>query len=191
MSWKVMSTCVGTVSRVRVATVIRPTAIVAAARYAPRYAQSSMVDYNTSPLSPIIDNVDPEKVLDVVQSAGEAIGALSSGLMYTSPMMYASGKVAAIGATIGSGAGAGVSAATPAVIQALGFGAAGIAKGSIVAGIHSTIGNVAAGSVFASLQSAGAAGAISWATVGGITAVGTVAGVVVVPAAAACYWWLQ
>ena len=99
----------------------------------------------------------------------------------------------AIGATVGTTAGAGVSAVTPAVIQAIGFGATGIAKGSIAATIHSSIGNVTAGTLFASAQSTGAVGAISWTTIGGITFLGTAVGVTAVVAVpAACYYfWPQ
>ncbi|KAI4596567.1 hypothetical protein KJ359_005323 [Pestalotiopsis sp. 9143b] len=57
---------------------------------------------------------------------------------------------------------AGMNAAMPAVVapalSAVGFTPAGIAAGSIAAGVHSTIGNVAAGSLFATLQSAGMGG---------------------------------
>ena len=38
---------------------------------------------------------------------------------------------------------------------ALGFGSAGIVKGSIAAGAHSYLGNVASGSLFATLQRLG------------------------------------
>ena len=55
------------------------------------------------------------------------------------------------------GAGVGIVAA-PLVLGAVGFGAGGVVSGSIAAGVHSMIGNVAPGSLFASLQSAGAAG---------------------------------
>ncbi|KAK6222388.1 hypothetical protein LQW54_001088 [Pestalotiopsis sp. IQ-011] len=55
----------------------------------------------------------------------------------------------------------GALAILPAVLPALsaaGFTPAGIAAGSIAAGVQSTIGNVAAGSLFATLQSAGMGG---------------------------------
>ncbi|KAH6654318.1 hypothetical protein BKA67DRAFT_274924 [Truncatella angustata] len=48
--------------------------------------------------------------------------------------------------------------ATPA-LGAAGFGAQGVAAGSLAAGVQGGIGNVIAGSAFATLQSAGAAGA--------------------------------
>jgi len=48
--------------------------------------------------------------------------------------------------------------APPLLINVLGFTPGGVAAGSAAAGIHAGIGNVAAGSVFAALQSAGAAG---------------------------------
>ena len=61
----------------------------------------------------------------------------------------------------------------------MGFGTAGIVGGSIAAGIQSAIGNVAAGSLFAIFQSAGAAGTLATAAAaGGATA--AVSGVVVV-----------
>lgn len=72
------------------------------------------------------------------------------------------------------------------VIQALGFGATGIAKGSSAALLHSMCGNVTAGSVFASVQSAGAVGALSWTTIGGLTLAG---GTVGMAAVVTYYWW--
>ncbi|KAI0834305.1 hypothetical protein F5Y06DRAFT_279464 [Hypoxylon sp. FL0890] len=58
---------------------------------------------------------------------------------------------------------AGIAMAAPAVVAgpalaAAGFGANGIAAGSLAAGAQAGIGNVAAGSAFATLQSAGMAG---------------------------------
>ena len=54
----------------------------------------------------------------------------------------------------------------------LGFGAAGIAAGSVAASIQSGIGAVAAGSTFATLQSLGMTGALATgATMSGITTV--------------------
>ena len=53
----------------------------------------------------------------------------------------------------------------------LGFGTAGIAAGSLAAATQATIGNVAAGSLFASLTSLGMTGAFTTtAAGGGITA---------------------
>lgn len=49
-------------------------------------------------------------------------------------------------------------AVTPLVLAGVGFTSAGIAAGSVATVIHSAIGNVAAGSLFASLQSAGVLG---------------------------------
>ena len=46
-------------------------------------------------------------------------------------------------------------------MTAAGFTSSGIAAGSIAAGIQSVIGNVAAGSTFATLQSLGATGVIA------------------------------
>ncbi|KAJ7042339.1 hypothetical protein C8F04DRAFT_1229996 [Mycena alexandri] len=48
--------------------------------------------------------------------------------------------------------------APPLIINALGFTQGGVAAGSAAAGIHAGIGNVAAGSAFAALQSAGVVG---------------------------------
>ena len=85
------------------------------------------------------------------------------------------------GGAVGSFAGPGVFIATPKLILSiLGFGAAGVAKGSIAASIHSVIGSVSAGSLFATAQSTGAVWAISWTTIGGMTLLGTAAGVTVV-----------
>ena len=72
----------------------------------------------------------------------------------------------------------GISAATigvPVALSTIGFSAAGVVGGSIAAGVQSGIGSVAAGSTFAVLQSAGAAG-ISWLTTGAITGTGAVIG---------------
>lgn len=54
-----------------------------------------------------------------------------------------------------------------------GFGAAGVQAGSIAAGVQAGVGNVAAGSVFAVLQSAGAGGA-GIVAVNGVVQGGTV-----------------
>ncbi|KAL7551793.1 hypothetical protein ACHAWF_014995 [Thalassiosira exigua] len=54
-------------------------------------------------------------------------------------------------------------------LTAIGFGPSGIIGGSIAAGVQSSIGNVAAGTMFSALQSAGASGVISAA---GITSAG-------------------
>ena len=63
----------------------------------------------------------------------------------------------------------------PAALAAIGFSAAGVVAGSIAAAIQSFIGCVAPGSIFAILQSAGAAG-ISWLTTCVITSIGAVIG---------------
>jgi hypothetical protein len=63
-------------------------------------------------------------------------------------------------------AGAGLSATLA------GFGAAGIAGGSIAALIQSGIGNVAAGSLFATMQSLGATGTFTAMTTGGLVTAG-------------------
>ncbi|KAH8925311.1 hypothetical protein BT69DRAFT_1348843 [Atractiella rhizophila] len=48
--------------------------------------------------------------------------------------------------------------ATPVLLSLVGFGAAGVGAGTLAAAIQSSIGNVAAGSLFALAQSIGAAG---------------------------------
>jgi len=60
----------------------------------------------------------------------------------------------AAGLVIGGGA----VLAAPLALTTVGFGSAGVIGGSIAAGIQASIGNVAAGSMFALCQSAGAAG---------------------------------
>jgi hypothetical protein len=74
----------------------------------------------------------------------------------------------------------GIVVAAPCVVASLaGFGAAGIVGGSVAAGIQSGIGNVAAGSAFAILQSWGATGLFLNGASAGAAAigVGAVAGV--------------
>lgn len=75
--------------------------------------------------------------------------------------------------------GVGLFVAAPLAITAAGFTGVGVAAGSMAAGVQAGIGNVAAGSLFAALQSAGAAGVVSTTT--GITtsaATGAVVGFV-------------
>lgn len=67
-------------------------------------------------------------------------------------------KIAAITTGAGVAAGVVVPTAATAALTTAGFTSAGIAAGSVAAGIQSGIGSVAAGSLFASLQSAGALG---------------------------------
>jgi len=69
--------------------------------------------------------------------------------------------------------------AVPVTLAIVGFAPAGIAAGSIAAGIQSGIGNVVAGSVFAVLQSAATAPVVT-SLVGGAAAAG---GIVVTYAA--------
>ncbi|OCK92363.1 uncharacterized protein K441DRAFT_678911 [Cenococcum geophilum 1.58] len=57
------------------------------------------------------------------------------------------------------------------VLLATGFSSSGVGAGTIAAGAQGSIGNVAAGSVFATLQSAGAGGA-GLAAVNGVAQVG-------------------
>jgi len=52
------------------------------------------------------------------------------------------------------------------ILNLIGFTAGGVAAGSIAAAIHSGIGNVVAGSLFAVAQAAGAGGAIPVVTAG-------------------------
>lgn len=61
----------------------------------------------------------------------------------------------------GAAAAAVTTAAGSALINAAGFTAAGVAKYSVAAAVHSAIGNVAAGSTFAALQSVGAVGGLA------------------------------
>ena len=60
-------------------------------------------------------------------------------------------------AAVGGGALLAIAGA-PVLLGAAGFTSAGIAAGSLAAGVQAGIGNVVAGSTFAALQSAGAAG---------------------------------
>ena len=67
--------------------------------------------------------------------------------------------------------GGGLAAAGGLGATLFGFGTAGIAAGSLAAATQATIGNVAAGSIFATLTSWGMTGAFTaTATGGGITA---------------------
>lgn len=65
----------------------------------------------------------------------------------------------------------------------IGFSTGGVVAGSIAAGVQAGIGNVAAGSTFAALQSVGALGGFSWGasalTAGAGAAVGGTAGAAV------------
>ncbi|KAI9190521.1 uncharacterized protein BJ171DRAFT_607364 [Polychytrium aggregatum] len=72
----------------------------------------------------------------------------------------------------------------PAAIAAFGFGAGGVVAGSLAAGTQSMIGNVAAGSIFSLLQSAGVIG-FSAAANTGMAAAGAAAGATVYGAAKA------
>ena len=83
----------------------------------------------------------------------------------------------------------GVAVAIPTVIlPAIGFGAAGVVGGSVAAITQSTIRNVAAGSVFASLQSVRAVGAVSWVTSGIVTRLGTTVGAAASAVPSAISW---
>ena len=106
-----------------------------------------------------------------------------------SPGMSWTSKVV-IGATVGTVAGVGLAVATPTIIlPALGFGAAGVVKGSIAAGIHSVIVTVGKGSLFAAAQSAGAVGSISSVSSGIVTGIGTVGGTALGAAGSAISWF--
>ena len=98
-------------------------------------------------------------------------------------------KKTAVCAALGTVTGVGVAAAIPTIIlPAVGFGAAGVVGGSAAAIAHSAIGNVAAGSVFASLQSAGAVGAVSWVATGVTTGLGTTVGAAASAVPSAISW---
>jgi hypothetical protein len=62
------------------------------------------------------------------------------------------------------------------VLGIFGFGSSGVAGASLAALWQSCLGNVAAGSLFAILQSAGAGGAVGSAVVGGTVGMGGAAG---------------
>ena len=81
------------------------------------------------------------------------------------------------GAVVGGGIALTLTAvAAPIVLPAIGFGTGGVVAGSMAAATQSAIGNVAAGSLFATLQSLGAAGGLSVAATGAATAAGAAAG---------------
>lgn len=63
---------------------------------------------------------------------------------------------------------------TGAVITGLGFTSSGIAAGTVATGMQAGIGNVVAGSAFATIQSLGAAGTV--AVLGPVGVVGVLAG---------------
>ena len=88
-------------------------------------------------------------------------------------MPYGIGTLAMIGGGIVGAAGL--------IPMAIGFGTAGIAAGSIAAGIQSSIGAVSAGSTFATMTSFGMTGVFSsLATVGtGITGIGAAIGALI------------
>ena len=75
----------------------------------------------------------------------------------------------------------GIVGAAGLIPMAIGFGTAGIAAGSIAAGIQSSIGAVTAGSTFATMTSFGMTGLFSsLATVGtGITGIGAAIGALI------------
>ena len=87
------------------------------------------------------------------------------GAVTKEKVALAIGIVGATGVAISAGA------------ASLGFTSSGIAAGSFAAGLQAGIGNVAAGSTFATAQSLGATGAI--------TIIGTTGGVILV--GAGCY----
>jgi hypothetical protein len=69
------------------------------------------------------------------------------------PELVAAGAAAVIGAALAP-------VLVPAVLGGVGFGAGGVAAGSLAAGVHALIGNVAAGSLFALAQAIGAGAAL-------------------------------
>ena len=81
---------------------------------------------------------------------------------------------ALVGALVVGGIGLGIVVAAPVALPVIGFSSSGVVAGSLAAAIQSSIGNVAAGSIFATLQSIGATGGLSWAAQG-VMAAGTVA----------------
>jgi hypothetical protein len=103
----------------------------------------------------LLDGLAKGLVPQTVMSNLNAGPGSESGEFMTVEMLFGAG-------VLGSIAGAGVSVAAPNfILPLLGFGATGVANGTIAALIHSYIGNVTAGSLFALLQSAGVVGAIS------------------------------
>ena len=83
-------------------------------------------------------------------------------------------KKIALGSAVGATIGVGAVLAAPVVLTAVGFSAGGVVGGSLAAAAQASIGNVAAGSIFATLQSVGAVGGLS-ATAAGATTVTTAA----------------
>lgn len=89
-------------------------------------------------------------------------------------------KASTVAAVAGGIIGVGLITAAPVVIlPAIGFSSSGVVAGSVAAVVHSKIGCVAAGSMFAALQSAGAVGAVSGVTTGVATAAGAAGGAAV------------
>eukprot|EP01119_Soliformovum_irregulare_P024438 TRINITY_DN875_c0_g2_i1.p1 TRINITY_DN875_c0_g2~~TRINITY_DN875_c0_g2_i1.p1 ORF type:complete len:290 (+),score=56.48 TRINITY_DN875_c0_g2_i1:154-1023(+) len=80
-------------------------------------------------------------------------------------------KTATIGGASAAVGGIAAVLAAPAVLSAAGFGAGGIVGGSVAAAWMASSGPIAAGSTFALLQSAGAAG-LGTAATGGLAAIG-------------------
>uniref|UniRef100_A0A1X7UIS4 Uncharacterized protein n=1 Tax=Amphimedon queenslandica TaxID=400682 RepID=A0A1X7UIS4_AMPQE len=94
---------------------------------------------------------------------------------------YSWSTIALYGGVAVLGAGVAVAAA-PVAVGALGFGASGIASGSIGASMMSAMGPVASGSIVATMQSVGAAGLgaagnVIVGTTGAVIATGTTAAV--------------
>eukprot|EP00921_Rhytidocystis_pertsovi_P016131 GHVQ01025472.1.p1 GENE.GHVQ01025472.1~~GHVQ01025472.1.p1 ORF type:complete len:212 (+),score=15.25 GHVQ01025472.1:710-1345(+) len=75
-------------------------------------------------------------------------------------------QVLSASAVIGVASAVAVGLALPLRLSVLGFGAAGVSAGTMAAAVHSAIGNVASGSMFAAFQSWGAAGVpAAWSVV--------------------------
>ncbi|EED19079.1 conserved hypothetical protein [Talaromyces stipitatus ATCC 10500] len=74
----------------------------------------------------------------------------------------------AVAATSGAALLAAPGAAAALLLNFAGFTGTGVQSGSLAAAAHSIIGNVAAGSMFSFLQSAGAGGAAALGTINGV-----------------------
>ena len=98
--------------------------------------------------------------------SGKGIGNAIKDLKKDEKIALIIGTIGATGVAISAGA------------TSLGFTSAGIAAGSIAAGLQAGIGNVVAGSAFATAQSLGATGAIA--------IIGTTGGVILVGAGGYC-----
>ena len=95
----------------------------------------------------------------------------------TQPWSWRQKAIVGLGAVTGGAIALTATAvAAPIVLPAIGFSTTGVVAGSAAAAAQSAIGNVAAGSLFAALQSVGAVGGFSMAATGAATATGTAVG---------------